>query len=200
MHVNRIFKFILAATLGVAINASAASTPDMVVAEMTERVLAASAARGSTMDPTTLKALIEAEVMSHVNFETMTSRAVGPKWRTATDQQKARLAAGFEALLVKTYAGALNEEAGARFRLKHTSVLEGSRAEVRSDVTVRGGRDPIDLNYRLERQDEQWKIVDVSVLGVWLVPTYQTQFAQQMERSGGLDGLIRALEDRSKAR
>jgi len=197
---NRIFKLILAVMLGVAISAHARSGPDAVVVEMTERVLAAAAAEGSAMNPTKLKTLVETAVMPHVDFQAMTARAVGLKWRTATDQQKARLMSGFEALLIKTYAGAFNEAAGAKFRLKRTVALDESLAEVTSDVTVRSGRDSIALNYRLALQGDQWKIVDVSVLGVWLVATYQTQFAQQMERSGGLEGLIQALEDRSKAR
>jgi phospholipid transport system substrate-binding protein len=197
---NRIFKVILAATLGIAVTAHARSGPDTVVAEMTQRVLAASTAGGSAMSPTQLRTLVETTVMPHVDFRAMTASAVGPKWRTATEQQKDRLISGFEALLVKTYAGAFNEAAGAKFRLKQTVALEESLAEVRSDVTVAGGRDPIALNYRLALQGDQWKIVDVSVLGVWLVPTYRTQFAQQIERSGGLEGLIQALEDRSKAR
>jgi len=108
--------------------------------------------------------------------------------------------AGFEALLIKTYAGAFAEAAGATLRMKQTVALDATTAEVHSDVTTRGGRDPIALNYRLALQDDQWKVVDVSVLGVWLVPTYQTQFAQVMERTGGIDGLVQTLEERSKAR
>jgi ABC-type transporter MlaC component len=46
--------------------------------------------------------------------------------------------------------------------------------------------------------DDRWTIVDVSVMGVWLVATYQAQFAQVLERTGTLDGLVQALEQRAR--
>jgi len=198
-HVNRILKLLLAlaASLGIHAWAAPAQTADAVVSTMTERVLA-HASSGPANDPTGLKAFIEATVLPNLDFRGMTARAVGPRWRSASDDQKARLMAAFETLLIKTYAGAFSEAAGARLKMKQTVALDATTAEVRSEVTARGGRDPIALNYRLALQDDRWKVIDVSVLGVWLVPAYQTQFAQVMERSGGIDGLVSALEAKAR--
>jgi len=149
-------------------------------------------------DPGTLKTLVESAVMPNVDCRTMTARAVGPRWRGATDEQKQRLMDGFEALLIKTYAGAFGQAAGATFRMKQTLGLDATTAEVHSEVTVRGGRDPIALNYRLAVEDDRWQIVDLSVMGVWLVATYQTQFAQLLERTGSLDGVVQSLEERAR--
>ena len=106
--------------------------------------------------------------------------------------------AGFEALLVKTYEGAFGQAAGAAFHMKQTIAIDTGTAEVRSEVVARGGHDPIALDYRLELQDDRWRIVDVSVMGVWLVPTYQTQFAEVMARTGSIDGLVQALEAKAR--
>ena len=184
----------------IALHASATPTvpADAVVSSITQQVLARSAALGPVVDTAKLNTLVESIVMPSVDFRTMTARAVGPRWRGATDAQKQRLMDGFEALLIKTYAGAFGQAAGATFRMKQTIALDPTTAEVRSEVMVRGGRDPIALNYRLIVEDDRWKIVDVSVMGVWLVPTYQTQFAQLLERTGSLDGLVQALEGRAK--
>jgi phospholipid transport system substrate-binding protein len=100
-------------------------------------------------DPAKLKTLVESAVMPNVDFRTMTARAVGPRWRSATDEQKQQLMDGFEAMLIKTYAGAFGQAAGATFRMKQTIALDATTAEVRSEVRPRGGRDPIALNYRL---------------------------------------------------
>ena len=43
-----------------------------------------------------------------------------------------------------------------------------------------------------------WKIYDLNVLGIWLVDTYRSQFAQEIN-SKGLDGLIATLVQRNKA-
>jgi len=43
-----------------------------------------------------------------------------------------------------------------------------------------------------------WKIYNLNVLGVWLVETYRSQFAQQINAKG-VDGLIDALAEQNKA-
>jgi phospholipid transport system substrate-binding protein len=70
---------------------------------------------------------------------------------------------------------------------------------VRSEIRGRG--EPIQLDYRLEKTPGQgagWKIYNLNVLGVWLVDTYRTQFAQQINAKG-VDGLIAALAERNKS-
>jgi len=72
--------------------------------------------------------------MPNVDFRGMTARAVGPRWRTADDAQKAQLMSGFEALLIKTYAGALSQAAGARFSLKPSLTIDSTTMEIRSEL------------------------------------------------------------------
>ena len=67
---------------------------------------------------------------------------------------------------------------------------------VRSDIRGRG--DPIQLEYRLEKTPEGWKIYNLNVLGVWLVETYRSQFTQEVNAKG-IDGLIASLSERNKA-
>ena len=70
---------------------------------------------------------------------------------------------------------------------------------VRTEVKGRG--DPIQLDYRLEKSPGQgagWQIYNLNVLGVWLVETYRSQFAQEINAKG-IDGLISTLTDRNKA-
>ena len=197
---HRLLQLFAAFVASVALHASAtpAVPADAVVSSITQQVLARSAALGPVVDTAMLNTLVESIVMPNVDFRTMTARAVGPRWRSATDAQKQHLMGGFEALLIKTYAGAFGQAAGATFRMKQTIARDATTAEVRSEVRVRGGRAPIALNYRLTMEDDRWKVVDLSVMGVWLVATYQTQFAQMLERTGSLDGLAQALEERAK--
>ena len=66
---------------------------------------------------------------------------------------------------------------------------------------IKGKGDPIQLDYRLEKTPGAgagWKIYNLNVLGVWLVETYRSQFAQQINAKG-LDGLIDALAEQNKA-
>jgi phospholipid transport system substrate-binding protein len=67
---------------------------------------------------------------------------------------------------------------------------------VRSEVRGRG--EPIQLDYRLEKTPQGWKVYDLNVLGVWLGETYRTQFAQEITKSG-VDGLIAFLAQRNQS-
>jgi len=65
---------------------------------------------------------------------------------------------------------------------------------------VRGRGDPVQLDYRLEKTPGQgagWKIYNLNVLGAWLVETYRSQFAQEINAKG-IDGLIQTLSARNK--
>lgn len=66
---------------------------------------------------------------------------------------------------------------------------------------VRGRGEPIQLDYRLEKTPGQgagWKIYNLNVLGAWLVETYRSQFAQEIN-ARGIDGLIGTLSARNKS-
>ena len=56
-----------------------------------------------------IRALVDTKVMPTVNFQRMTGSAVGPQWRSASPEQKARMLEVFKSLLVNTYAGALTQ-------------------------------------------------------------------------------------------
>jgi phospholipid transport system substrate-binding protein len=73
--------------------------------------------------------------------------------------------------------------------------------EVIVRTEIKGGGDPIQLDYRMEKTPGQgagWKIYNLNVLGVWLVETYRSQFATEINAKG-VDGLITTLTERNKA-
>ena len=141
--------------------------------------------------------LVDVKVMPHVNFERMTSAAVGRYWRQATPEQQKRLQDEFKTLLVRTYAGALTQVRDQTVELKPMRSQPGDK-EVVVRTEVRGKGEPIQLDYRLEKANSDWKIYDVNVLGVWLVEQYRNSFAQEIG-SHGIDGLIAKLAERNKA-
>jgi len=145
-------------------------------------------------------ALVDKVVMPHVNFRRMTSSAVGPGWRKATPEQQARLQQEFKTLLVHTYAGALRQVSDQTVEVRPLRAApEDKDVLVRTEIRGRG--EPVQLDYRLEKtpgQGSGWKIYNLNVLGVWLVETYRTQFAQEINAKG-VNGLIDALAARNKA-
>ncbi|MDP1741895.1 MAG: ABC transporter substrate-binding protein [Polaromonas sp.] len=141
-------------------------------------------------------ALVDSKVMPNVNFTRMTAAAVGRNWRQATPEQQKRLQDEFKILLVRTYSGAL-----AQVKDQTISVKPLRAAPTDNEVIVRteviGRSEPIQLDYRMEKTSTGWKIYDLNVLGIWMVETYRTQFAQEISTKG-VDGLIAALSQRNK--
>jgi phospholipid transport system substrate-binding protein len=144
-------------------------------------------------------ALVDKVVMPNVNFRRMTAAAVGPGWRQASPEQQKRLQEEFKVLLVRTYAGALAQVSDQTIVIKPLrAAAEDKDVLVRTEITGRG--DPIQLDYRLEKTPGQgvgWKIYNLNVMGVWLVETYRSQFATEIN-ARGVDGLIEALVSRNK--
>jgi phospholipid transport system substrate-binding protein len=140
--------------------------------------------------------VVDTKIMPNVNFQRMTASAVGRGWRQATPEQQKRLQDEFKTLLVYTYAGAAAQIKDQTVEFK-PSRNRPEDTEVVVRTIVRGKGDPIQLDYRLEKSGDTWKIYDVNVLGAWLVQTYQSSFAQEVNASG-VDGLIGKLAERNK--
>ena len=139
---------------------------------------------------------VDSMIMPKVNFSRMTASAVGRSWRQATPEQQARLQDEFKNLLVRTYAGALSQLQDQTISVKPLRSQAGdTEVIVRTEILGRG--EPIQLDYRMEKTPGGWKIYDLNVLGVWLVETYRTQFAQEIS-ARGIDGLIATLALRNK--
>src|SRR4051812_21061028 len=98
------------ATVFAALPALAADeAPDVMVKRLSNEVL--DGIRGDKSiqsgDVTRIVALVDEKVMPKLDFQRMTSSAVGPQWSKATPDQQKRLQDEFKILLVRTYAGAL---------------------------------------------------------------------------------------------
>lgn len=137
-------------------------------------------------------ALVEAKVLPHFDFTAMTRLAVARNWDKATTDQKKHLTDEFRTLLVRTYSSALSTYRDQKFDFRP---LRAKPTDTDVMVQVRiaqGGREPVSLEYDMQKTPTGWKAYDVRVGGVSLVVNYRTEFANEI-RNNGIDGLIRSL-------
>jgi phospholipid transport system substrate-binding protein len=181
---------------------AADEAPDALIRRLSDDVLATIRSDKSVRagDVDHIIKVVDVKIMPYVDFQRMTASAVGPAWGQATPEQRRTLEDQFKLLLVRTYSGALSQVSDESVTVKP---LRGSPADndvvVRSEIRGRG--DPIQLEYRLEKTPGEgagWKIYNLNVLGVWLVETYRSQFAQEIN-SKGVDGLIATLVERNRS-
>ncbi|MDO9357548.1 MAG: ABC transporter substrate-binding protein [Polaromonas sp.] len=202
---RRIFSHVVGASLalamlvGIPVARAADEAPDALIKRTSTEVLDAIKADKAIQggDISKILALVDTKIMPNVNFTRMTASAVGRNWRQATPEQQKRLQDEFKILLIRTYSGALAQVKDQTVNVKPLRAAPtDTEVLVRTEVIGRG--DPIQLDYRMEKAASGWKIYDLNVLGIWLVETYRTQFAQEISAKG-VDGLIAALAERNKS-
>jgi phospholipid transport system substrate-binding protein len=179
---------------------AADEAPDAFIQRITNETLntikADPALRGG--DIAKIMLLVDSQLMPHVNFQRMTALATGPAWRRATDAQKKRLQEEFKILLVRTYAGGLNQINDQVVVVKPLRPGQpDNNLVVNSDL--RGHAGSVQFDYRLEKKPGQgagWLIFDMNILGVWLIENYRNQFTKEIN-AGGIDALIASLAARN---
>lgn len=190
------------AQLATGVAMAADEAPDALIKRLSTEVLDAIKADKSIQagDIAKVVTLVDTKIMPNVNFQRMTASAVGPAWRQASAEQKQKLQDEFKILLVRTYSGALAQVSDQEIVVRPLrAAADDKDVVVRSEVRGRG--DPVQLDYRLEQTPGQgagWKIYNLNVLGIWLVETYRSQFAQEINAKG-IDGLIATLAQRNKS-
>ncbi len=192
--------FIVAALACRLAYASDSLPPDDLIKSISSQVIEMAKADSSIQNGDLQKviALVDSKVMPHVNFQRMTIATVGARhWKNATEDQKKRLQEEYKILLLRTYAGALSMVKDQSIQV---SPLKSSPTdtEVLVRTKVKGAQEPVQLDYRLEKTEQGWKIYDVNVAGFWLTDQFRSNWAQEIS-TNGLDGLISALSRRNKA-
>ena len=180
--------------------ASADKAPDVLVRDVTNEVLDIVRADKAIQsgDTTRVIELVDAKVLPHFDFRRMTMLAVGRDWRQASAEQQGRLTDAFRTLLVRTYSNALTQYRDQRIEFRPSRFAPAdTRVQIRTEV-VQAGAQPIGIDYMLEKGEQGWKVFDVIVAGVSLVTNYRSNFGQEIAR-GGIDGLIRSLEERNRS-
>lgn len=179
--------------------ATAQEAPDTLVKRISEEVLDLAKADKEIQagNQIRVRALVEDKILPYVDFQYMTALAAGPDWNQATPEQQKQLTSEFRALLVYTYSGAISQIKDQKVTFKPMRAdPANTEVEVRSTVAQRRG-DLMQLNYRLKKLADGWKIYDINIAGAWLVEAYKSSFATEIGKNG-IDGLIKVLSDKNR--
>jgi phospholipid transport system substrate-binding protein len=144
-------------------------------------------------NPQRVHDLVDRLVLPHFDFERMSRRVLGKRWKAATHEQRTRFESAFRTLLVRTYATVLNEYRGQTLtyldpvpRKKDNEIVIPVQIELTGSQTAR-------VAYAMHGSGMDWKVFDVAVDGVSLVTNYRSSFRSEIARHG-IDGLIARLE------
>ena len=186
--------------LWVGLNAFGAEiAPDEVIRKTAEDVIASIKADKAIQsgDRSKAYALIDQKVLPHFDFTRMTRLAVGRNWNQASADQQKQLVDEFRDLLVRTYASSLSQYKDQVVQIKGTENQAGGTDAVVHSAIVPSGGQTIPIDYSMEKLGDGWKVYDIRVDGVSLVTNYRSEFTDIVRRNG-IDGLIKALDDKRK--
>ena len=181
--------------------ADAGSSARHLVAQVTSTVLEELTARRDSLqeDPERLYELVERLVLPYFDFERMSRRVLGKRWKKASPEQQVRFVSAFRSLLVRTYAMVLHEYRGqALTYLDPVARKKDNEIVIPVHIEMSGGQ-AFRVAYAMGWDGAHWKVFDVAVDGVSLVTNYRSSFRSEIARHG-IDGLIARLETKLRRR
>lgn len=188
---------LLLALLGVAaiVQAHNHEQPLELVQNTANRMLAEMKSRKSELqsNPEEIYQLVDQIVLPRFDFKRMSRLALGRYWRRASEAQKQAFTNAFRELLVRTYATALLNYSDEEIVYKPLRQSPRANEVTVNTLVSEPGGTPVPIDYRLHRENGQWKVYDVSVDGISLVSNYRSSFASQIRRYK-MDGLIQRLQ------
>ena len=145
---------------------------------------------------TRITQLVNDKILPYTDFRRTTQLAMGRSWRSATPEQQNQIIEQFKMLLIRTYAGALAQVHDQQIQYKpFRASPDDTDVVVRSTVLSNG--QTIELDYRLYKTAQGWRVYDINVLGAWLIQAYQQQFQEKIQQ-GGVEGLLQFLTQRNQ--
>jgi phospholipid transport system substrate-binding protein len=122
---------------------------------------------------------------------TMARLSIGPSWATLTDAQRQQMIESFARYISAIYADRFDSYSGQKLRVTDEQPAP-SGVVVHSEI-VKANGEPVKVDYLMRRNGDSWLISDIYLDGaISEVATRRSEFAAIL-KSGGIDGLIAAL-------
>jgi len=124
--------------------------------------------------------------------------SVGPQWSALTPDQQAKIIESFSALSIATYASRFDGYGGEQFQITGEAPTTGGDDVVDTKM-IRPKDEAVDLNYRLRKSGDDWKVIDVFLSGtISQLANYRSEFSATL-RNKGADALVQLINDKVAA-
>ena len=139
---------------------------------------------------------LKPEIEKAFNLPFMIRITVGPRWNTASNQQKRELIEAFKSMSVGTYASRFNGYSGQLFRT--LKVRNGPRGTRLVDTRIESPNDEsVRITYVMGKFGDKWKIIDVLLdRGISEMAVRVSEY-RSILRSRGVGSLARALSKKA---
>ena len=134
---------------------------------------------------------LEPVIRRTFDIPAMARLSVGPSWASLTEAQRQQVTESFGRYISAIYADRFDSYAGQKLQVTGEQP-NAAGVMVRSQI-VKANGEPVKVNYMMRRNGEGWLISDVYLDGaISEVATRRSEFSAIL-KTGGVDGLIAAL-------
>jgi phospholipid transport system substrate-binding protein len=174
------------------------NNPDTLIKTVTQQVLDQIKTDNKIQsgDINEITKLVNEKILPYTDFTRTTRLVMGRNWNSATPEQQKQVVEQFKMLLIRTYSGALAQVRNQTIQYKPFRASPDDTDVVVRSVVMNNGQ-PVELDYRLYKTAQGWRVYDINVLGAWLIQAYQQQFNEQIQQHG-VNGLIQFLTQRNQ--
>ena len=138
-------------------------------------------------------ALVQTLLREGFDLRTIARFVAGRAIRSASPESRQAYQVAFEEYLIASYGAQLADYDGASMAVGRVRSQSANTAVVASSLTRHAGAKVI-IDWRLKRQGETWRIIDVVIEGVSMAQTQRSEFAAARRSAGGtLDDLTNLL-------
>jgi phospholipid transport system substrate-binding protein len=134
---------------------------------------------------------IRKAVDERFNWEEMARRALGRYWAQRTPEEKKEFVRLFSDLVERTYMAKVEGYSGEKVQYEGETI-DGDYAVVKVSIITQKNRN-ISVDYRLQKEGNEWLVYDISIEGVSLVNNYRTQFNSIILQSS-YDDLVKKMK------
>ena len=123
------------------------------------------------------------------NYHQMVMRSLAKEWKERTLQEKKEFHGLFKRLLENSYASKIESYSDEKIDYKD-EIVKGKYALVKTEIVRRDST--IEVNYKLIRDNGEWKVYDFVIEGVSMIRNYRSQFTKII-RKESFDALVQRL-------
>ncbi len=140
-----------------------------------------------------VRSKVTAVFESFTDFEEFSRQTLKTAWDKLTPPQKALFVDKYRQLLHKSYIKHFKANRPLEVVFRTEVEVVGDKALVPTSVT--SGDTKADVDYKLTKSGETWKVYDLEIDAVSLMRSYRKQFTKIYE-TDGFDALIKKIEER----
>ncbi|MGG7048642.1 MULTISPECIES: ABC transporter substrate-binding protein [unclassified Campylobacter] len=128
------------------------------------------------------------------DYKQMAKISLGKRFNTLNDSQKAEFSKAFEQKLKSSYADKLLGYTNQEIKVKELTEPQKNRVFLHSELLSEGKS--YDFIYKFYNDNDNWLIYDMEIIGVSLLQTYRSQFADMLDNAD-FETLIKKLNETS---